>query len=182
MPIQSFQGINANIGLNCFIDSTALIIGNVTLADDVSIWPMTVLRGDVNSITIGARTNIQDGTVIHVNHKSNENPNGDPVVIGKDVTIGHQAMIHGCVIKDRVLVGIGVKILDKAIIESDVMIGAGSLVPPNKVLESGYLYFGSPVKLIRQLSESELNHLKYSAEHYLKLKNKYIAEISVQKL
>lgn len=178
MTIKAFLKTFPKIGSNCFIDDSAVVIGDVILSDDVSIWPMAVLRGDVNSITVGSRTNIQDGTVIHVNHKYSENPTGDPVIIGTDVTIGHQAMIHGCTIKDRVLVGIGVKILDNAIIESDVMIGAGSLVPPNKTLESGYLYFGSPVKLIRQLSETELHYLKYSSEHYCELKNKYLAEIA----
>jgi len=173
MTIRNFKSHTPKLGKNVFVDETALIIGQVDLADDVSIWPMCVLRGDVNTISIGARTNIQDGAILHVNHKSPDNLEGDPVIIGEDVTVGHQAMIHGCTIKDRVLVGIGSKIMDKAVIESDVMIGAGSLVPPNKVLESGYLYFGSPIKQVRKLTEAELKHLLYSSQHYVEIKNEH---------
>lgn len=173
MSIREFNQHHPKIASGVFIDETALVIGEVSLAEDVSIWPMAVLRGDVNSITVGARTNIQDGTIIHVNHKTTENPKGDPTVIGADVTIGHQAVIHACTIHDRVLIGIGAIVLDNAIIESDVMIGAGSLVPPNKTLASGFLYFGSPVKQIRPLTAEEIAHLRESAEHYMQLKNEY---------
>lgn len=174
MSIREFNQHHPKIASRVFIDETALVIGEVSLADDVSIWPMTVLRGDVNSITVGARTNIQDGTIIHVNHKTTANPKGDPTIIGADVTIGHQAVIHACTIQDRVLIGIGAIVLDNAVIESDVMVGAGSLVPPNKTLESGFLYFGSPIKKIRPLTAEEIKHLHESAEHYVKLKNEYI--------
>jgi len=173
MTIRNYKSHTPKLGKGVYVDEMALIIGQVELADEVSIWPMCVLRGDVNSITVGARSNIQDGTIIHVNHASPDNPNGDPVIIGKDVTVGHQAMIHGCTIGDRVLVGIGAKILDKAIIEPDVIIGAGSLVPPNKRLESGYLYFGSPVKQIRKLTEDEVKGLLYSSAHYVEAKNEH---------
>lgn len=176
MNIRKFKQYKPQIGQRVFIDLTAVVIGEVTLADDVSVWPMAVIRGDVNSITIGARTNIQDGTIIHVNHKSEENPKGDPAIIGANVTVGHQAVIHACTIHDRVLIGIGTRVLDNAIVESDVIVGAGSLVPPNKTLESGFLYFGSPVKKIRALTEEEIEHLRYSAAHYVKLKDEHLTD------
>lgn len=173
MNIRKFNQHIPQLAARVFIDSTALVIGQVTLADDVSIWPITVLRGDVNTITVGARTNIQDGTVIHVAHKSKEHPAGVPTIIGEDVTIGHQTVIHACTIHDRVLVGIGAVVLDNAVIESDVIVGASSLVPPNKVLESGFLYFGSPVKKIRPLTTAEIEHLLYSSKLYVDLKNEH---------
>lgn len=173
MPIRSFEKKSPQLGHQVYIDPTALVIGHVTLGDDVSIWPMTVLRGDVNSITVGARSNIQDGTIIHVNRSTEQNPTGDPVIIGEDVTVGHQVVIHACTIHDRVLVGIGARVLDNVVIESDVLVGAGSLVPPNKILKSGYLYFGSPVKQIRPLEKSEIQHLLHSASNYVALKNQY---------
>ncbi len=173
MNVRQFKQNAPQLAKNVYIDPTALVIGSVSLAEDVSIWPMAVLRGDVNFIHIGARTNIQDGTIIHVNHKTEKNPKGDPTIIGEDVTVGHQAVIHACTIHDRVLIGISATVLDNAVVESDIIVGAGSLVPPNKILESGFLYLGSPVKKIRPLSEEELHHLRYSAEHYVKLKNEH---------
>jgi carbonic anhydrase/acetyltransferase-like protein (isoleucine patch superfamily) len=130
------------------IDASSVVIGDVRMADDVSIWPLVAIRGDVNYVSI-ARTNIQDGSVLHVTHKSSYNPEGNPLIIGEDVTVGHKVMLHGCTIGNRVLVGMGSILLDGVIVEDDVMIGAGSLVPQNKRLESGYLYLGSPVKQIR---------------------------------
>lgn len=114
-----------------------------------------MLRGDVNSITVGARSNIQDGSVLHVSHKTAAKPEGSPLVIGEDVTVGHKVMLHGCRIGNRVLVGMGSTVLDDAVIEDDVMIGAGSLVPPRKRLEGGYLYIGSPVRQVRLLTDEE---------------------------
>ena len=155
------------------IDGTCVIIGEVSLADDVSVWPYAVLRGDVNSITVGARSNIQDGSVLHVSHKTVAKPEGSPLVIGEDVTVGHKAMLHGCRIGNRVLVGMGTMVLDDAVIEDDVMIGAGSLVPPRKRLEGGYLYVGSPVRQVRALTDEEKAFLKYSAAHYVRLSQQY---------
>ena len=137
------------------------------------MWPQAVARGDINPITIGKRTNVQDGTIIHVTHKSDYSP-GYEVRIGNDVTIGHSAIIHACKIEDRVLVGMGSIILDGAIIQHDVMLGAGSLVGPGKTLESGFLYLGSPAKKIRKLNEKELKFLVYSAKGYVELKNTYM--------
>ncbi|MDR5610513.1 MULTISPECIES: gamma carbonic anhydrase family protein [unclassified Arsenophonus] len=162
------------IGNSVFIDPTAVIIGDVRISDNVSIWPLTVIRGDVNYISIGARTNIQDGSVLHVTHKNKLNPQGYPLIIGEDVTIGHKVMLHGCTIGNRTLVGMGSIILDGAKIEADVVIGAGSLVTQGKKLESGYLYIGSPVKQIRKLSSEELEGLVQSATNYDNWKNNYL--------
>ena len=171
--IRTFQNHTPEIHETCMIDETCVIIGEVSLADDVSVWPYAVLRGDVNSITVGARSNIQDGSVLHVSHKTAAKPEGSPLVIGEDVTVGHKAMLHGCRIGNRVLVGMGTTVLDDAVIEDDVMIGAGSLVPPRKRLVGGYLYVGSPVRQVRVLTDEEKAFLKYSAAHYVRLSQQY---------
>ena len=157
---------------------TSVVIGDVRLAEDVGIWPLVVIRGDVNYVEIGARSNVQDGSVLHVTHKSPFNPEGNPLLIGEDVTVGHKVMLHGCTIGNRVLVGMGSILLDGAVIEDDVMIGAGSLVPQNKRLESGYLYLGSPVKQIRPLKVAEIEGLKYSANNYVRWKDEYLDQDS----
>ncbi|ANR79048.1 gamma carbonic anhydrase family protein [Kosakonia sacchari] len=172
--LRPYKDLRPQIGQRVMIDATSVVIGDVRIADDVGIWPLVVIRGDVNYVEIGARSNIQDGSVLHVTHKSSYNPEGDPLLIGEDVTVGHKVMLHGCVIGKRVLVGMGSILLDGAIIEDDVMIGAGSLVPQNKRLESGYLYLGSPVKQIRPLTQAELEGLKYSAQNYVKWKDEYL--------
>lgn len=174
--LRSFQGITPKLGANIYIDESAVILGDITLADDVSIWPLVAARGDVNTMSIGARTNIQDGTVLHVTRKSEHNPEGNPLVIGEDVTVGHKCMLHGCTLGDRILVGMGAIIMDGAVIESDVFISAGALVPPNKTLTSGYLYVGNPVKKVRPLKDSESTFLKQSAINYVELKNDYLSE------
>ena len=176
LSLRSYKSIFPTIGLRTYIDVSSVLIGDITIGDDSSIWPLVAARGDVNSIIIGQRSNIQDGSILHVTHKNEENPKGAPLLIGDDVTIGHKVMLHGCEIQNRVLVGMGSIILDNAIIESDVMIGAGSLVPPNKTLKSGYLYIGSPVKQIRELSVEEIAFLKKSAMNYVSFKNDYIEE------
>ena len=174
--LRSYQGVSPTLGASVYIDQSAVILGDITLADDVSIWPLVAARADVNTITIGSRTNIQDNTVLHVTRKSEHNPNGNPLIIGTDVTIGHQCMLHGCTLGDRILVGMGAIIMDGAIIEDDVFISAGALVPPNKILTSGYLYVGNPVKQIRPLKDSEAAFLKQSAINYVELKNDYLNE------
>lgn len=175
--IRKFKDIIPKIGNHVYVDEQAAVIGDVELADDVSIWPGAVLRGDVNKITVGARSNIQDNSVCHVEHKSEWNPAGCPLIIGADVTVGHAVILHGCKIDDRCLIGMGSIILDGAHIQSEVLLGAGSLVPQNKVLASGYLYFGNPVKQIRKLTDEELEHFIYSSTHYVKLKNEYLLTI-----
>ncbi|POP40750.1 gamma carbonic anhydrase family protein [Superficieibacter electus] len=174
--LRSYRDSFPKTGLRVMIDSTSVVIGDVRIAEDVGIWPLVVIRGDVNYVAIGARTNIQDGSVLHVTHKSSFNPEGNPLLIGEDVTVGHKVMLHGCTIGNRVLVGMGSILLDGAVIEDDVMIGAGSLVPQNKRLESGYLYLGSPVKQIRPLKEAEIEGLKYSANNYVTWKDEYLAQ------
>lgn len=176
--LRKYNGIYPTLGENNYIDSSSVLVGDITLADNVSIWPLVAARGDVNSITIGARTNIQDGTVLHVTRKSFHNPLGNPLIIGADVTIGHMCMLHGCTLGDRILVGMGAIIMDGATVEDDVFIGAGSLVPPNKTLVSGFLYVGNPVKQARELKQSEVDFLKQSAINYLELKDDYLKQDS----
>ncbi|MDD1795545.1 gamma carbonic anhydrase family protein [Enterovibrio sp. ZSDZ42] len=174
--LRSYKGVFPNVGERVYLDPSSVMVGDITLGDDVSIWPLVAARGDVNHIIIGDRSNVQDGSVLHVTHKNKDNPEGYPLIIGKDVTVGHKVMLHGCVIGDRVLVGMGAIVLDGAIIEDEVMIGAGSLVPPGKRLESGYLYVGSPVKQARPLKEAERAFLQKSSDNYVATKNDYLAE------
>jgi carbonic anhydrase/acetyltransferase-like protein (isoleucine patch superfamily) len=174
--LRSYRGITPTIGKNVYIDSSSVLYGDITIGDDSSIWPLVAARGDVNHIIIGERSNVQDGSVLHVTHKNQEKPEGSPLIIGNDVTIGHKVMLHGCEIGDRVLVGMGSIVLDDVVIEDDVMIGAGSLVPPGKRLESGFLYIGSPVKQARRLSDKESAFLQKSADNYVANKNDYLNE------
>jgi carbonic anhydrase/acetyltransferase-like protein (isoleucine patch superfamily) len=173
MTIQTFEGVAPTIANDAYIAPTAVVIGNVTIGAGSSVWPMAVIRGDINTITIGERTSIQDGTVIHVNHAGAFNPTGNPTQIGNDVTIGHKVVLHGCTIHDRSLIGIGSIVMDDVIVESEVIVGAGSLVPPGKRLESGYLWLGSPVKKIRPLTEKEREFFLYSANYYAQLQRRH---------
>lgn len=173
--LRSYLNTSPVVGQRVFIDPTSTLIGNIKLADDVSIWPLVAIRGDVHKIEIGARSNIQDGTVIHVTHKSNANPAGFPTIIGEDVTVGHKAMLHGCTIGNRVLIGMGTIILDGVVIEDDVIVGAGSLVSPGKRLTSGYLYLGSPTHQVRPLRIDERESLLYSAQNYVRWKDHYLS-------
>lgn len=175
--IRSYKGISPQIGQRVYIDSSSVLVGDIVLGDDSSIWPLVAARGDVNHIHIGQRSNIQDGSVLHVTHKNTEKPDGFPLIIGDDVTIGHKVMLHGCVIHDRVLIGMGAIVLDGVVVESEVMVGAGSLVPPNKVLVSGYLYVGSPVKQIRPLTDKERAFLLKSSDNYVQNKNDYLTSV-----
>jgi len=174
MSIRSFEHHHPQLGDRVFVDPTALVLGNVSIGDDSSIWPMATVRGDVQSISIGARTSIQDGCVLHVTHAGPYDPEGHALVIGDDVTIGHKAMIHGCTIENRCLIGMGAVIMDSAVIHSQVILGANSLVPPGRELESGFLWVGSPARKIRPLTEEEKGFFEYSASNYVKLKNRHI--------
>ncbi|MGB1237097.1 MAG: gamma carbonic anhydrase family protein [Pseudomonadales bacterium] len=176
MNIRTFQGIKPSLGKRVFVDPSAVVIGDVVLADDVSVWPTTVIRGDVHQIRIGARTSVQDGSVLHVTHRGPANPQGHALEIGCEVTIGHMAMLHGCTIGDRVLIGMGATVMDGAVVESDVVLGAGSLVAPGKRLESGYLYMGRPAKQVRTLTEQELAYFSYSADNYVTWKDQHLEE------
>lgn len=176
MSLEHYKGIYPKTGLRNYIHSSAVLAGDIILGDDVSIWPLVAARGDVNVIHIGHRTNVQDGTVLHVTRRSSKNPQGYPLYIGDDVTIGHKCMLHGCTLGNRILVGMGAIIMDGAIIEDDVFVGAGCLVPPNKRLESGYLYVGSPAKQARKLNDEEIAFLKTSATNYVTLKDDYLQQ------
>lgn len=176
--LRSYKQFFPRTGERVMVDATSVVVGDVTLEDDVSIWPLVAIRGDVNKVVIGKRSNIQDGSVLHVTHKSAARPEGFPLIIGEEVTVGHKAMLHGCTIGNRVLVGMGSILLDGVIVEDDVMIGAGSLVPPGKRLEKGYLYLGSPVKQIRPLNEKEIEELRYSANNYVTWKDDYLDQES----
>ena len=172
MTIRKFESHSPIIHESAYIDDTALVSGEVTIGEDSSVWPMTVIRGDVNHIKIGERSNIQDASVLHVTHASSEytTDSGYALIIGNDVTIGHKALLHACTIQNRVLVGMGSIVMDGVVVESETIIGAGSLIPPKKNLESGYLWMGSPAKKVRPLTDKEKTYLKYSAEHYVRLK------------
>lgn len=174
MTIRSYQGISPTIHHRVYIDQAAVVIGDVVIGEDSSVWPMTVIRGDVEKIRIGERTNLQDGCILHVTHDGDYSPNGFPLTIGDDVTAGHRATLHACTIGDLCLIGMSATIMDGAVVEDRVIVGAGSLVPPGKRLESGYLYVGSPARKARSLSDEELNFLGYSARHYVKLKDQYL--------
>lgn len=167
-------GMTPQTGKKVFIDLSACVIGDVILGDDCSVWPMAVIRADMNSITIGDRTSIQDGAVLHVTHKKTENPAGHPLVIGNDVTVGHKAVLHGCTVQDRSLIGIGAIVLDGAVIEEEVIVAAGCLVPPGKRLKSGFVYKGNPAEAARPITDKERDYFKYTAENYVKLKNEYL--------
>lgn len=177
--IRPFQNTYPLLGNRVYIDPQSSVIGRVTLGHDVSVWPMAVIRGDVNIIDIGEATNVQDGAILHVTHDGPYTPGGQPLIIGKGVTIGHQAVLHGCQIEDYCLIGMSTLILDRVHVESKVIIGAGSLVPPGKRLESGYLYLGNPARAVRRLTEKELEHLVYSAEHYVRLKDHYLESAEI---
>jgi carbonic anhydrase/acetyltransferase-like protein (isoleucine patch superfamily) len=174
MAVRKFKDKQPRIGNFVFIDESAVVIGDVILDDDVSIWPTTVLRGDVESIRVGAGTNVQDGSVLHVTHEGKYSGQGYPLIIGKGVTIGHKAVVHACRVGNYCLIGMGAIILDGAVIEDYVILGAGSLVPSGKKLESGYLYVGSPARQIRPLKDSESEFLDYYYQHYIELKNEHL--------
>lgn len=171
--IRQFQRINPTLSSGAYVDASAVVIGDVVLGEDSSVWPMCVVRGDVNHIRIGRRSNIQDGSVLHVTAPGEESPQGYPLIIGEEVTVGHGCILHACTIEDRCLIGMGSTILDGAIIRKNVLLGAGSLVPPGKDLESGYLWLGSPVKKARPLTEQEIAWFERSAANYVALKDKY---------
>lgn len=176
MTLRTFEGIDPFAAEDTWIDPTAVVIGDVAIGAGSSVWPHCVLRGDVQSIRVGERTNLQDGTIVHVAHDGPPNPEGGLAThIGDDVTVGHRAIVHACTIEDRVLVGMGAIIMDGAIVRRDVMIAAGALVPPGKELAPGWLYVGSPAKAHRELTDEERRLLTYSAEHYVEVARRHSA-------
>lgn len=177
MTLRDYKGLQPKLADGVYIDASSVLVGDIELGKDVSIWPLVAARGDVNFMRIGARSNIQDGTVLHLSRPSKGNPAGSPLVIGEDVTVGHKVMLHGCTLGNRILVGMGAIVMDDVVVEDDVIIGAGSLVPPGKRLQSGYLYVGSPAKQARPLTEAEKAFLIESAANYVVLKNEYLAAV-----
>lgn len=173
MSIRSFAGKTPEIAPGAYVDDSAVVIGDVEIGEDSSIWPMTVVRGDVHSITIGKGTNIQDASILHVTHDGKFSPGGFPLVVGDYVTVGHRVTLHACTVGNYCLIGMSATIMDGAVLGDKLIIGAGGLVPAGKVLEGGYLYVGSPVKRVRELNDKELEFLEYSANHYVKLKNQH---------
>ena len=173
--LRAYRDIFPTLGERAYVDPAATVIGDVVLGDDVSIWPGTVVRGDVNFIRIGARTNVQDGTVIHVSHDGpHAKLGGFATVIGEDVTIGHKAIIHACRIEDAVLIGMGAIVLDGAVVRKHGFVGAGALIAPGKVVGEAELWLGNPAKKVRMLSDAEVEALYYSAGHYVRLKDDYL--------
>ncbi|MEN8762186.1 MAG: gamma carbonic anhydrase family protein [Thiogranum sp.] len=173
MSVRRFEGRQPDIHPTAYIDEQALVVGEVSIGKDSSVWPMSVVRGDINSIAIGERTNIQDCSVLHVTHDSEYAEGGKPLLIGSHVTVGHKVVLHACQVEDGCLIGMGAIVLDGAVIRSGTMIGAGALVPSGKVLEGGYLYLGSPARRVRELTEKEKRYIPYVAGHYVRLKNRY---------
>ncbi len=171
--IRNFRDKSPQIGDEVYIDETAVVIGDVTIGDRSSVWPLSAIRGDINRIRIGRDSNIQDGSVLHVTHRGEFSPEGAELIIGDQVTVGHKVLLHGCRIGNQCLIGMGSIVTDNAVVEDRVMIGSGSLVPPGKRLESGHLYLGNPVQQKRRLSDREIEFFDYVAEHYVKLAREY---------
>lgn len=176
MSIRPHQNKIPQLGERVFVDPSAVLIGDIEIGADSSVWPLAVIRGDMQRIRIGARTSIQDGSVLHITHAGPFNPDGFPLTIGDEVTVGHKVILHGCTLGSRILVGMGAIVMDGALVEDEVIIGAGSLVPPGKRLESGFLYVGSPAKQARPLTDKERGFFSYTAGNYVKLKDQYLAE------
>src|SRR5690606_31734359 len=175
--LRPYRGRLPQLGERVFIDPSAQVIGDVVLGDDVSIWPMTVVRGDVNFIRIGARSNIQDGVVIHVSHDGPHLKDGGfATVIGEDVTIGHRAIIHACRIEDACLIGMGAVVMDGAVVRKHGFVGANALVSPGKEVGEGGRWLGNPARLVRKLDDAQIEGLYYSAQHYVRLKDDYLLD------
>jgi carbonic anhydrase/acetyltransferase-like protein (isoleucine patch superfamily) len=174
MPLTPYLNTSPRLDQGVFVHPSAQLIGDVSLGEDCSIWCNAVLRGDVNHIRIGRASNIQDLAMGHVSHKTPAKPAGSALIIGDFVTVAHSVILHGCTIGNECLIGMGSIVMDDVLVADRVMIGAGSLVPPGKRLESGMLYVGRPVQAVRPLNEAELAHLRYSAEHYVRIKNNHL--------
>jgi len=174
MPLSPYLDTAPVLGERVFLHPSCQVIGDVTIGDDSSVWCNTVLRGDVNRIEIGRGTNVQDLTMGHVSHSTSDKPEGSPLVIGDYVTVGHSVILHGCTIGNECLIGMGSIVMDDVVVPDHVMIGAGSLISPGKTLESGMLYMGRPAKAVRRLTDEEIAYLRYSAEHYIRVKDNYL--------
>jgi carbonic anhydrase/acetyltransferase-like protein (isoleucine patch superfamily) len=172
--VRPWQGVLPQIGRRVYVDPAAVVIGRVTLGEDSSVWPMAVIRGDVNVIRVGARTSVQDGAVLHVTHDGPYWPGGFALTIGDDVTIGHRAVLHGCTVGNRCLVGMGSLVMDGAVVEDEVIVAAGAVVTPGTRCASRSLYVGAPARRVRPLTDGETGQLAYSAAWYVKVKDQYL--------
>jgi carbonic anhydrase/acetyltransferase-like protein (isoleucine patch superfamily) len=168
--IRTFQGMKPTIPKSCFIEETGVVIGDVVMGEECSVWFHAVVRGDVHSIRIGNRTNVQDLCMLHVTHDTH------PLVIGNDVTIGHNVILHGCTIKDRVLIGMGAVIMDGAVIGENSVVGAGALVTEGTIVPPKSLILGSPAKVKRTVTEQELVWIKESADNYVDYARQYLGD------
>ena len=168
--IRTFQGIKPTIAASVFLEETAVVIGDVVIGEESSVWFHAVVRGDVHSIRVGRRTNIQDLSVVHVTHDTH------PTVLGDDVTVGHHVVLHGCTIKNRVLIGMGALIMDGAVIGEDCVVGAGALVTERTVVPPKSLILGAPAKVKRPVTEAELAWIRESAQNYVKYARQYLAD------
>jgi len=172
--LHKYKGISPKLGKNTWIAPSADLVGDVSCGEDCSIWFGSVVRGDVHYIKIGDRVNIQDLSMIHVTHyKKEDKSDGNPTVIGDDVTIGHRVMLHGCTIEDACLIGMSATILDGAVIGKESIVGAGALVTKNKIFPPRSLIVGAPAKCIRELNDAEVKELYASAERYVAFKKEY---------
>lgn len=169
----SFAGRTPRIDPQAFVAPGAQLIGDIEIGPEASIWYNCVLRGDVNRIRIGARTNIQDGTVLHVDSPRPETPEGHPTLIGEDVLIGHLAMVHGCILDDRAFVGLGAIVMDGCRIESDAMLAAGAMLTPGKTIPSGQLWAGRPAKYVRDLTPADIEGMRSGVAHYVELAKRH---------
>ena len=169
--LKAYRGIFPTIAAGVFIEETAVVIGDVVIGSESSVWFHAVVRGDVNSIRIGHRTNIQDLSLLHVTHDTH------PLTLGDDVTVGHHVVLHGCTIRDRVLVGMGAIIMDGVVIEEDSIIGAGALITEGQHIPPKSLVLGSPARIKRTLSDREVQWIKDSAHNYVRYAQDYRAEL-----
>lgn len=172
--LRPYRGVLPRLGARVYVDPAACVIGDVELGDDASVWPGAVLRGDVHRIRVGARSNVQDGAVLHVTHDGPYTPGGFPCLVGDDVTIGHGAVIHACTLHDACLVGMHATVLDGAVVGRHGFVGAGALLAPGKVVGEGELWLGNPARRVRTLGDREIEQLHYSARHYVHLKDEYL--------
>lgn len=171
-PLFALDGVAPRIAADAFVAPTAAVIGDVEIGAESSVWFHCVVRGDTNFIRIGRRTNIQDGTIVHVNHVE------FPTIIGDDVTVGHAAIIHACTLRDGAFVGMGATVLDGAVIEAGGMLAAGSLLSPGKRIGSGELWQGAPARLLRVMNEADRSRFASVAPHYVELAQRYRAGLA----
>lgn len=172
--VRPYRGVLPVLGERVYIDPAATVIGQVTLGDDVSVWPSTVIRGDVNTISVGARTSVQDGSVLHVASDLLAGPGGLSLAVGEDVTIGHNVILHACTVGRCCLIGMGAIVLDGTVIGDEAIVGAGSVIPPRKRIPPRTLWVGNPARQVRTLGADEIALLHSMATHYVRIKNDYL--------